>query len=70
MNASLVEKALQIDSLPDSLPQMRVPDPQIDVPMENNSQLLYDYSKLQEVAKDQVKKLMEKKEAGQMRRRN
>lgn len=35
----------------------RVPDPQIDVPMEN-SQLLYDYSKLQEIAKDQVKKLM------------
>ena len=70
MNASLVEKALQIDSLPDSLPQMRVPDPQIDVPMENNSQLEYDCRKLQEVAKDQVKKLMEKKEAGQMRRRN
>lgn len=51
------------------MPTMRVPDPQIEVSMENNSQLLYDYGKLQEIAKEQVKKLMERKEGGHLRRR-
>jgi hypothetical protein len=70
LNVAMLDKALHIESLPEVSPMMqsKVPDPLIDVPLEN-SQLLYDYSRLQEVAKEHVNKLYKKDGHGNLRRR-
>lgn len=59
IDEELVEKVIGVDKLPDTQPNMlhvRNLDYIPDVPLENN-QIMYDYSKLQEVAKEAVKKI-------------
>lgn len=58
----MFERALRIDKLPEPAisRQQKVPDPAIEVPMDA-SQMLYDYSKLQDIAKEHVKKITERK---------